>query len=104
MEIWPPAPALYSVVETTPLRGSELLFAGMPRPIPSTKACILLFHCAATSGLGTVVTSTCRRLSSVKNFFWSSDTSDGCAPLSAKGLLLYVDALKYPRPTEGIDW
>ena len=36
IEIAPPAAALNSALATVPWRGSELLLAGMPRPLPST--------------------------------------------------------------------
>src|SRR3954454_22814898 len=57
IEIVPPEPKLYSAFATTPLRGSELLLAGIPKPMPSTNACTLLFHLAETSGLLTLVTN-----------------------------------------------
>ncbi|MNE17194.1 hypothetical protein D3C80_1101680 [compost metagenome] len=66
-EIAPPDPALYSASLFAPFLGSELLLAGIPTPMPSTKAWMLLFHSAATIGLSTEVISTCRKLSFVKN-------------------------------------
>src|SRR5580765_7365337 len=38
IEIFPPEPRLYSAFATTPFRGSELLFAGIPNPKPSANA------------------------------------------------------------------
>ena len=69
IEIAPPDPKLYSAVAKTPFLGSELLLAGIPNPRPSTKACTLLLHLAATSVLCTEVTKTCLTLSSLKNIF-----------------------------------
>ena len=50
-EMVPPLPALYSASLFAPLRGSELLLAGIPKPKPSTNCCILLSQVADTIGL-----------------------------------------------------
>jgi hypothetical protein len=66
-------------------RGSELLLAGMPREVPSTRAWMLFVHRAATSGLSTVVTRTWRTSSFVRKSFCWSERSKGRAPLASYG-------------------
>ena len=79
IEMAPPPPELNSASALAEWRGSEELLAGMPKPIPSTKACTLLFHLAATTGLSTMVTRIWRRLSSVIKRLWLSVISQGLA-------------------------
>ena len=82
MEMSPPEPALYSASAWVRWRGSELLLAGIPSPMPSTNSWTLLFQRAATSGLSTDVISTCLRSSLVRKSFWASERSQAFAPLS----------------------
>ena len=90
IEISPPEPALNSASARARCRGSELLLAGIPSPVPSTSAWTLLFHRAAASGLSTEVISTCLTRSLVRKSLWLSERSQAFAPLSANGLPPYV--------------
>ena len=69
LEIGSPVIPLYSAPESAPCLGSELLLAGIPKPVFSASACSLLFHFTAVSVSFNSVISTCRTLSSVRNFF-----------------------------------
>src|SRR5205085_12077573 len=103
IELFPPAPALNSALESEPWRGSELLFAGMPSPVHSAKAWILLFQRAAVSGLSSVVARICLKLSFERNSICSSVKSQGLAPLSSYTFPSYVPA-NQPLLPAGIAW
>ena len=44
--------------KSEPWRGSDEVFTGMEKPLPSQKACISLFHFAAVAALSNVVANT----------------------------------------------
>lgn len=83
LEMGSPVTPIYSAMEPAPCRGSELLLAGMPKPVPFASAWRALFQSTAASVLSRPMMSTWRTLSSVMNFFCWSVRSQGLAPLSS---------------------